>query len=213
MPGAISPDICPDGRAPRPPPGRLPSGPEPSRDDPTDVEIVRALLSDRSQGAELLLLRYSRRVNRLVGRLLGSDADHDDLVQRIFCTIIARIATLRDPAKLDHWVHAVVVNTVYAECRKRRVRSTFLASQGSQRQYGDLRRDLETRDLLMYASALLGRMPFRERMVFVLYHAEGHTLEEISDLCAFSMSTVKRRLASANARLNKMVQRQARRST
>ena len=184
---------------------RLPGG---DAKDISGVVIVRTLTSDRPRGVALLFDRYERDVKRMVWRLLGADPDHHDVVQHIFCTIIGRIATLRDTEKLDRWVHAVTVNTVYAELRKRQVRRMFLASQPREPRLGDLIRDVETRDLLEHARSLLARMPVRERMVFVLHHIEGHTLSEVSELCGFSLATAKRGLASADRRFSKMIQRE-----
>ena len=178
--------------------------------EPSRAEVARTALSDRARGAELLFDRYERKVNHLVERLLSADHDHDDVVQDIFCNIIGRITTLRDAEKLEHWVHAVIVNTCHAERRKRQVRRRFLASQTSEPRLGDLTRDVETRDLLERTHRLLRRMPLRERTVFVLHHAEGHTLSEVSELCSFSLATAKRRLASANRRFSKMVRREMR---
>jgi RNA polymerase sigma-70 factor (ECF subfamily) len=178
------------------------------RDEPTSVAIVRTLLSDRPGGAPLLFDRYEREVNRLVWRLLGTDPDHDDIVQHIFCTIIGRVETLRDADKLDQWVHAVTVNTVYAELRKRQVRRLFLLTQPSEPWQGDLSEDVENRDLLGHATRLLGRLSAKERVVFVLHYVDGHTLGEVAQLCGFSLATAKRRLASADHRFQKMIQRE-----
>lgn len=180
-----------------------------SRDELSDVAIVQALLSDRPRGATLLFDRFSNQVNRMVWRLMGADRDHDDIVHHIFCSVIGRISTQREAKKLQHWVERVTINTVYAELRKRRVRRVFVASERSQPRFGDLRRDVEARDLLEYANTLLQRMPPRERIAFVLFHVEGHTLNEISELCDWSLSTAKRRLASANQRFDKMFKRES----
>jgi RNA polymerase sigma-70 factor, ECF subfamily len=174
----------------------------------SSVAIVRALQEDRPRGAALLFDRYERDVNRMVWRLLGADPDHDDVVQHIFCTIIGRIATLRDAEKVDQWVHAVTVNTVYAELRKRQVRRLFLAGQPRELKLGDLIRDVEIQDLLSHARSLLDRMPPRERVVFLLHHVEGHTLSEVASMCSFSLATAKRKLASADRRFTKMIQRE-----
>lgn len=189
-------------------PASPPRAPRTPGSEVSGVAIVRSLLTDRARGAALLFDRYERDVNRMVWRLLGADPDHDDVVQHIFCTIIGRITTLRDSEKLDQWVHAVTVNTVYAELRKRQVRRMFIASHPREPRLGDLIRDVETRDLLDHARALLDRMPPRERMVFVLHHVEGHTLSEVSELCGFSLATAKRRLSSADRRFGKMIQRE-----
>jgi RNA polymerase sigma-70 factor (ECF subfamily) len=46
---------------------------------------------------------------------------------------------------------------------------------------------------------VLDRMPAAERVVWVLRHVEGETLEDLVELCRCSKSTVQRRLRAAEA--------------
>ena len=71
----------------------------------------------------------------------------------------------------------------------------------------DLVRDVEVRDLLLRAKALIERMPARERLVFVLHVVEGRTLAEIAELCGYSLNTAKRRYAAANRRFQALLAR------
>jgi RNA polymerase sigma factor (sigma-70 family) len=88
------------------------------------------------------------------------------------------------------------------------VRRLFLAQQPAEQRLGDLNRDVEARDLLQRARGLLGRLPPKEQLVFLLHHVEGYTLAEVSELAGFSLATAKRRLSSANARFRKMLKRE-----
>jgi RNA polymerase sigma-70 factor, ECF subfamily len=171
----------------------------------SDAELVALLLRDGSAAAARLHDRYEPIVNRLVWRLLGADADHDDLVQQVFCKIVEHAAKLRDPSRLGAWVQKTTVNTVYEELRRREVRRLFLRDRTQAEFHPDLTRDSEIRDLLLCAQALVGRLPAQDRIVFVLYFVEGHTLDEVASLCGFSLRTAKRRLSAVNRRFRKLV--------
>jgi RNA polymerase sigma-70 factor (ECF subfamily) len=170
----------------------------------SDAELVALLLRDPSANAGKLHDRYAPIVNRLVWRLLGADADHDDLVQQVFCKIIEHAGRLRDPSRLGVWVQRTTVNTVYEELRRREVRRLFLRERTQAELHPDLTRDTEIRDLLLCALTLLGRLPAKERIVFVLHFVEGYRLREVADLCGISLRTAKRRLGAVNGRFRKL---------
>ena len=168
-----------------------------------DTDLAALFLRDPSAFAAKLHDRYAPIVNRLVWRLLGADADHDDLVQQVFCKVIEHAGRLRDPSCLGAWVQRTTVNTVYEELRRREVRRLFLRERTQIEFHPDLTRDSEIRDLLLCAQALLGRLPAKDRIVFVLHFVEGYKLREVADLCGFSLRTAKRRLCAVNSRFRK----------
>ena len=170
----------------------------------SDAELVALLLRHPSTAAAKLHDRYAPIVNRLVWRLLGADADHDDLVQQVFCKVIEHVGRLRDPSRLAAWIQRTTVNTVYEELRRREVRRLFLRERARAEFHPDLTRDTEIRDLLLCAQTLLARLPAKDRIVFVLHFVEGYRLREVADLCGFSLRTAKRRLGAVNSRFRKL---------
>ena len=63
----------------------------------------------------------------------------------------------------------------------------------------------ESRYALRRLYALLDRLSTRERLVLVLRHVEGMTLEEIAEAMELSLATVKRVLRRASARVSQLV--------
>lgn len=183
--------------------GAVPPKPGPF-DELSDSELVALLKSNASRAAGALHDRYAPVVNRLVWRLLGADAEHDDIVQHVFCKVIEHAKGLRDPSRLGAWVQKTTVNTVYEELRRRSVRRLFLREQVETDFHPDLTRDSEIRDFLLCAQKLVARLPAQDRIVFVLHFVEGYTLEEVANLCGFSLRTAKRRLSAVNTRTRKL---------
>ncbi len=65
--------------------------------------------------------------------------------------------------------------------------------------------DAESRYALRRLYSLLDRLSTRERLVLVLRHIEGMTLEEIAEAMELSLATVKRGLRRATLRVSQMV--------
>jgi len=165
-----------------------------------------ALLNDRPElGARALFRAFSGDVNRLVWRLLGADPEHNDLVQQVFFKVLSQRHSLRDPNRLRAWIHSITVNTVYQELRRREMQRLFFSAWRPTHLHGDLVQEMESRDFLVSALSVVGRLSAKQRVVYVLRFLEGCSLPEIADMCGVSLGTVKRRLKGATARVERLL--------
>jgi RNA polymerase sigma-70 factor (ECF subfamily) len=165
-----------------------------------NAELVDRVLQDPPAGLAALHGRFAKDVNRLVWRLLGADAEHEDIVQQVFLQMLRSIHHLRDAERLNLWVRSITVNVVRSELRRRTVRRAFLREHQEVQFHGDLSHEVEVRELVRASVELLQKMPDRERVVFVLYQVEGLSLPEVAELCGYSLMTAKRRLSDARRR-------------
>jgi RNA polymerase sigma-70 factor (ECF subfamily) len=175
-----------------------------SAGEPENLRLVAMMKSDPGNAVELLYARFSNDVNRLVWRLLGADPDHSDIVQQVFFKVMRHGHRLREPKKLRAWVQSITVNTVYEELRKRDVRRLFVR-QWPVGVHPDLVHDVEARDIVLRVRSLIERLPAKERVVFVLHFVEERTLNEVAELCGYSVATAKRRLKAANRRFESLL--------
>jgi RNA polymerase sigma-70 factor (ECF subfamily) len=176
-----------------------------SRGERTDALVADLLRSGSREAAAAVYDRFSAAVNRWVWRLLGADPEHDDIVQQVFVRVLHAGSDLRDSDKLAGWVHAITVNTVHGELRRRQVRRFFWRTSPPATLHGDFVREVEMRDLLVRAKSVIDKLPPAERIAFMLHYVERRTASEIAELCGYSLSTAKRRLASAARRFEAIV--------
>lgn len=183
-----------------PPPDTVEPG-----DASSDAELAELLRSGSRDAAAAVYDRFAAMVNRWVWRLLGADQDHHDIVQQVFVRILIAGRRLRDADKLAGWVHAITVNTVHNELRRRQVRRFFWRNSSPEPLHGDFVREVEMRDLLVHAKSVLEKLPPAERIAFMLHHVDRHSAAEIAELCGYSLSTAKRRLTRATRRFEAIV--------
>jgi RNA polymerase sigma-70 factor (ECF subfamily) len=175
---------------------------DPSR----DIELANALMAGHAQAAELAWDRYAPLVHGIVSRALGPDAEVEDVTQEIFYRLFSRIRTLRKPEALRSFVISFAVRIVKWELRRRRARRWLTLSET-----GDVPDDqmlvmnAENRYALRRLYGLLDLLSARERLVLVLRHIEGMTLEEIAEAMELSLATIKRVLRRASNRVSEMV--------
>ena len=172
----------------------------------TDLELARALIDGTANAAEAAWERYSPLVHRIVSRAIGPDAEVEDVTQEIFYRLFSRIRTLRKPEALRSFVISFAIRIVKWELRRRRARRWLTLSEtGDVPDEQLMVMDAENRYALRRLYGLLDRLSTRERLVLVLRHVEGMTLEEIAEAMELSLATVKRGLRRASARVSKMV--------
>ena len=172
-----------------------------------DLELARALIDGASNAAEMAWERYSPLVHRIVSRAIGPDAEVEDVTQEIFYRLFSRIGTLRKPEALRSFIISFAIRIVKWELRRRRARRWLTLSETGDVPDEQLQvMDAESRYALRRLYNLLDRLSTRERLVLILRHVEGMTLEEIAEAMELSLATVKRGLRRATARVTQMVE-------
>jgi len=145
-------------------------------------------------------------VRALAERSRGSRSDAEDLAQEVFLNVFRKANTLREPDKLRSFVYSFAIFGLKAELRRRKLRAwlSFLAPEALVN-LAYRSTDVESRDLLRRFYALLDRLSQRDRLVFSLKELESMTIEEIAPVLGLSVSTVKRSLTHATARLSRWI--------
>ena len=171
-----------------------------SSQGPTDAALVVAARSGESWAQEALFRRYSRMVNGLAYRIMGRDGDVDDLVQDSFLEALRNLDRLDNPQAFASWLGSIVVRTAGKRLRKRSLlnrlglrRATPIDADTilSRDAPPDVRADLSR----IYAS--LHGMHHEARTALVLHRVEGMSLPEAAQTMGISLSTIKRRIQSA----------------
>jgi RNA polymerase sigma-70 factor (ECF subfamily) len=140
-------------------------------------------------------------------RILGRQAEADDLVQDVFMKAGRWLARLDDPSALRAWLLKVTVRLAWRRLRMRRWRSALGFDDSYD--YTEVARTgrLSPEDSAFLAEVyrILDRMPARERLAWSLRHVDGERLEDVAERCACSLATAKRWIASAQERLQKEI--------
>lgn len=163
------------------------------------LELARA---GNAHALRKLYDTYNGQVRGHLYRLLGADPDIDDLVQTVFIRAFNALDRFKGNSALSTWLYRITANTAHNLMRQRYRRER---AKNALRWF-NLGRDAhvqhdnraEVRD---EARRLLARLSPDLRQIFVLYHYEGLTLQEISQIVDRPISTVGDRLTRARKKL------------
>lgn len=174
----------------------------------SDPDLLEEVVSGSHGAAERLFERFAPDINRVVWKLLGADAEHDDIVHDIFVIVwrLMSAGRVSKPESLASWVVAVAVHTVQKEIRKRSVRRRLLGLEKPNMPTSETL-DVESRDLLARVYEILDGLPAAERIAFSLRYLDQRSLAEVAELTECSLATAKRRIKRAEQRFTTHAQR------
>ncbi len=168
----------------------------------TDEELVaRSQLGD-ADSFNQLVLRWERPIYALAYRVIGRDEDARDVCQETFLRAFRALPGFRGQAKFSSWLYRIALNL----CRDwmRRQRRTpvsqmpegvdpgeFAAENGPSESVEAL---VARRQLTSAVEAAMETLPEEQRTAIILKEYHGMTFQEIADLQACPLSTVKTRL-------------------
>ena len=150
---------------------------------------------------------HAPQVATMALRILGRHDEADDLVQDVFIKAGSWLSKLNDPSAVRAWLMKVTVRLAWRRLRVRRWRVAlgFDDSYDYADVAGHGRLSPEDSAFAAEVYRILDCMPARERLAWSLRHLGGERLEDVAERCGCSLATVKRWIATAQARLQKEI--------
>lgn len=182
-----------------------------------DGALVRDLASnDAARRRRALGVLYERHVQALVNvawRVSGDWSSAQDIVQDVFLSLPARMATFRGESSLASWLYRITVNrAIDAKRYERRRPAAGLGAvpddllEGARLPSGALPEAPEPHEATPEAAqvrAALEALSPKLRAIAVLRYVEGLSYDQLAEVLDCSLGTVKSRLNRAHAALAK----------
>lgn len=170
----------------------------PIPDDDATLVVRAAAGDERAFG--VLYRRHARYVAGVAFRLLGDEAELDDVVQETFVDAHGALASIRDGASLKGFLATITARKVARRIAKRQ-RQRWLASLFRWSAPRTDSQPVESEAFALYQA--LETVSVERRIPWTLHVIEGMTLPEVAGACGVSLATIKRRIAEASALLEK----------
>ena len=166
-----------------------------------DAALVEALRSGNPQGPRLLIERYQGVVFGLCYRMMNHRQDAEDVAQETFVRALRSIAGFDAARPMRPWLLEIAAN----RCRTalaRRTRRPVVTRYGPAEELTDPRAGPgDPDDLAGELERALSRLRPDYRLVFVLFHEQNLSYDEIARAVTRPVGTVKTWLHRARAEL------------
>jgi RNA polymerase sigma-70 factor, ECF subfamily len=188
-----------------------------------ESRLVARLVARDERAFTELVITYERRVLSLVTRMLGNQAEAQELTQEVFFQVFKAIATFRGDSKLSTWIYRIAINL----CKNR---SKYLKVRHNDEQdefeliaervpLGEAKRataaQIERPDEMMAGRQVerivqlaIAKLEPSYRECLVLRDVEELPYEEIEQITGLAQGTVKSRIHRARAMLKEMVEKE-----
>lgn len=165
-----------------------------------DAALVAQACAGNDRAFEALYRRHARYVAGVVYRLLGNDAEVDDVLQEAFLDAAGALRGLREPGEFRAWIVRIAVRRIYRRLARRRRWRWLLSAVEVVTPHAS---DPRTRQRVHELYEALRGLPPKLGVPWTLHVLEGETLPEVARLCDVSLATTKRRIAEAGTRLER----------
>ena len=177
-----------------------------------DQQLVERAQSGDKRAFELLVIKYQRKVERLLSRLIRDQAEIEDVTQESFIKAYRALAGFRGDSAFYTWLYRIAVNTaknyLVTQGKKAPTTTDFDAEEAEGFEDAVGLRDIATPDAELATKQIaeivnntIDKLPEELRTAITLREIDGMSYEEIAEIMDVSLGTVKSRLSRARAKL------------
>jgi len=174
----------------------------------SDQLLVERVQAGDKRAFDVLVSKYQRRLMRLVSRLVHDTAEAEDVVQETFIKAYRALRHFRGDAAFYTWLYRIGINTaknyLVTQGRRTPTASDTDAEQAESFDDGHRLRDnntpesvLASKQIAATVNAAMDVLPIELRTAIVLREIEGLSYEEISEIMACPIGTVRSRIFRA----------------
>jgi RNA polymerase sigma-70 factor (ECF subfamily) len=173
-----------------------------------DQELVERVQRGDKRAYELLVLKYQRKIHRLLSRLVRDAAEIEDITQEAFIKAYRALPQFRGESAFYTWLYRIAINNaknhLVAQGRRAPTTTENNFEEAENFDAAESLRDISTPESLLMSkqvaqvvnSAML-ELPEELRAAITLREIEGLSYDEIADLMGCPIGTVRSRIFRA----------------
>ncbi|QXL84535.1 RNA polymerase sigma factor RpoE [Comamonas sp. NLF-1-9] len=186
----------------------------------SDMQLVERTVAGDQRAYELLVIKYQRRIERLIGRMVRDVDLVQDIAQETFLRAYRALHQFRGDAQFYTWLYRIAVNT--AKKTLMDLKRDPLITESALRKASDeddetsvFTRELTTgetpetvlaaQEVAQAVNAALEALPAELRQAVTLREIEGLSYEEIAQAMACPIGTVRSRIFRAREAISAKV--------
>jgi len=173
-----------------------------------DQQLVERVQRGDKAAFDLLVVKYQRKIFRLLSRLIRDSAEIEDVAQEAFVKAYRALPNFRGDSAFYTWLYRIAINTAknYLVSQGRRAPTSTQSDVEDAETFddGDHLRDLNTPDSMLVTKQVgeavnraIDQLPEDLRTAIVLRELEGLSYEEIAESMQCPIGTVRSRIFRA----------------
>jgi len=173
-----------------------------------DAELVARVQRGDKRAFDLLVLKYQRKIMRLLSRMIRDPGDVEDVAQEAFIKAYRALPQFRGDSAFYTWLYRIAINTARnwqaAAARRPSVPNVIETEDGETFSQIDNLTDISTpeslaagKQIVETVNAAINALPEELRTAIVLREIEGMSYEDIAQTMGCPIGTVRSRIFRA----------------
>ena len=202
------------------------SPPAPAIASDNDAMLVERTVAGDQKAFELLVIKYERRIQRLIGRMVRDVDLVEDIAQETFIRAYRALAQFRGEAQFYTWLYRIAVNTAkkaLMELKRNPTVSENSFKSDDDDETSPLENELTSsetpesllagKEIAQMVNTAMEALPEELRQAITLREIEGLSYEEIAEAMNCPIGTVRSRIFRAreaiSARIKPLLENQS----
>ena len=178
----------------------------------SDHSIVRAVLAGDKEAYGALVRAHSATVFRVAFRIVGNEADAEEIVQEAFLRGYQRLESYQQRSSFGTWIYRIAVNCALNRISQPSIEAEYRHGEESDPEEKtvqvaapdpDPERVLLSREISTAQEMAMQRLTAAEKTAFILRHLEDRSINEIAEVLEMAPNTAKQAVFRAVQKLRR----------
>lgn len=178
----------------------------------SDHSVVQAVLAGNKEAYGALVRAHSATVFRVAFRIVGNEADAEEIVQEAFLRGYQRLESFQQRSGFGTWIYRIAVNCALNRISQPEIEAEYRCGEESDpeektvqvaAQNADPERVLLSREISAAQELAMRRLTATERTAFVLRHLEDRSMNEIAEVLQVAPNAAKQAVYRAVQKLRR----------
>ncbi len=191
---------------------------EPATASDSDAVLVERTVAGDQKAFELLVIKYQRRIQRLIGRMVRDVDLVEDIAQETFIRAYRALAQFRGEAQFYTWLYRIAVNTAkkaLMDLKRNPTVSENSFKSDDDDETSPLENELTSpetpetllagKEIAQMVNAAMEALPEELRQAITLREIEGLSYEEIAEAMSCPIGTVRSRIFRAREAISERI--------
>ncbi len=181
-----------------------------------DTELISRFLKGDQEAFGELLAAYEKKIYSICWHFMGNRQDAEDAAQEVILKVYRKLDLFRGEASFSTWLNYVAANTCRDMLRKRKRNQTVSLDSPVETEDGEMDRELASpddspetdvinRDLARLVRESLEELKEDHRVILLMREYQDLSYDEIAEILALNVGTVKSRLSRARRELRDLM--------
>ena len=184
----------------------------------SDTLLVERAVAGDQKAFELLVIKYQRRIQRLIGRMVRDVDLVEDIAQETFIRAYRALAQFRGEAQFYTWLYRIAINTAkkaLMDLKRNPTVSENAYKSDDDDETSPIENELTSpetpeavlasKEIAQLINAAMEALPEELRQAITLREIEGLSYEEISEAMSCPIGTVRSRIFRAREAISAKV--------